>query len=197
MAAIHGRYRSGSHFFYASEYACLSRTHSKSYFLCLSLADWSQRSPSLAPLYLYRALRVSCNLPIRTACKVRRKVILCRLKPTTAQRCRSETEKNILENLQTFSKEVQYCQNSKDITPPGNLKFNYLDIFQSFKLRFSMEKMLLISLKLHFTLNTLGCYGLIFFFLILRLYKKGVSRSHAPLCDSCNNQALTHARRKM
>jgi len=34
---------------------CLSRTHSKSYFLSLSVADQSQRSPSIAPLYL-RAL---------------------------------------------------------------------------------------------------------------------------------------------
>ena len=51
--AIHGRYRSGSHFFYGSGYVCLSRSHSKSYFRSLSFVDQSQRSPSLAPLYLY------------------------------------------------------------------------------------------------------------------------------------------------
>jgi len=28
----------------------------------------------------------------------------------------------------------------KKISPPGNLKFNYLGIFQSLKLRISMEK---------------------------------------------------------
>jgi len=35
-----------------------------------------------------------------------------------------------------------------------------LGIFQSLKLRISIEKILLIYLKLHFTPNTLGCYGL-------------------------------------
>jgi len=43
---------------------------------------------------------------------------------------------------------------------PENLIFNYSGIFQSLKLRISMEKILSISLKLNFTLNTLGCYGL-------------------------------------
>jgi len=43
---------------------------------------------------------------------------------------------------------------------PGNLKFNNLVIFQSLKLRISMEKILSISLKLNFSPNTLGCYGL-------------------------------------
>jgi len=42
-----------------------------------------------------------------------------------------------------------------------NLKFNYLGIFQSLKLRILMGKVLSISLKLNFTPNTLGCYGLI------------------------------------
>jgi len=40
--------------------------------------------------------------------------------------------------------------------PSGNLKFNYLGIFQSLKLRISTEKILSISLKLNFTPNTLG-----------------------------------------
>jgi len=40
------------------------------------------------------------------------------------------------------------------------MKFNNLDIFKSLKLRIFMEKILHISLKLNFTPNTLGCYGL-------------------------------------
>jgi len=47
------------------------------------------------------------------------------------------------------------------ISPPGNLKLNNLGIFQSLKLRNLVEKILPISLKLNFTSNTLGCYGLI------------------------------------
>jgi len=50
----------------------------------------------------------------------------------------------------------------KKYHPSGNLKFNYLGIFQSSKLRILMEKILSISLKLNFTPNTLGCYRLIF-----------------------------------
>jgi len=42
----------------------------------------------------------------------------------------------------------------------GNLKFNYLGIFESLKLRILMETILPISLKLNFTPNTSGCYGL-------------------------------------
>jgi len=45
--------------------------------------------------------------------------------------------------------------------PSRSLKFNYSGIFQSLKLRILMGKVLLISLKLNFTANTLGCYGLI------------------------------------
>jgi len=41
--------------------------------------------------------------------------------------------------------------------PPGNLKFDYLGIFQRLNVRISMEKMLSISLKLNFTPNTYGC----------------------------------------
>jgi len=55
MAAIHGRYWKGSHFSMQPSMS-LSRTHSKLYFLSRSLADQSQRSPTLASLYLYRAL---------------------------------------------------------------------------------------------------------------------------------------------
>jgi len=48
----------------------------------------------------------------------------------------------------------------KKYHPSGNLKFNYLGIFQSSKLRILMEKILSISPKLNFTTNILDCYGL-------------------------------------
>jgi len=50
----------------------------------------------------------------------------------------------------------------KKYRPSGNLKFNYLGIFQSSKLRILMGKILTISLKVNFTINTLGWYGLNF-----------------------------------
>jgi len=49
---------------------------------------------------------------------------------------------------------------SKKYHPSRNLKSNNLGIFQSLKLRNLMGKSLRISLKLNFTPNTLGCYGL-------------------------------------
>ena len=55
--------------------------------------------------------------------------------PTTAQRCRSGTEKNILENI--FSSEISQFEKYH---PSGNLKFNNLSIFQSLKLRILAEK---------------------------------------------------------
>jgi len=70
-----------------------------------------------------------------------------------AQRCCSETEQIILED---FSSSV-WSPFQKYHTP-GNLEFNYLGIFQSLKLRISMGKILLISLKLNFTPNTLDWY---------------------------------------
>jgi len=69
-----------------------------------------------------------------------------KFRPTTAQRCRSETEKNILQDL--FSSVLSKFQN---YYPSGNLKFNYLGIFQSLKLHDLMGKVLAISLKLNFT----------------------------------------------
>jgi len=42
-----------------------------------------------------------------------------------------------------------------------NLKFNNSGFFQSLKLRILVEKIIPISLNLNFTLNALGCYGLI------------------------------------
>jgi len=48
----------------------------------------------------------------------------------------------------------------KKYHPSGNLKLNYLGIFQSLKLRSLMGKILSFSLELNFTPNTLGCYGL-------------------------------------
>jgi len=55
--------------------------------------------------------------------------------PTTAQRCRSATEKNILDDL--FSSVLSQFQKYH---PSGNLIFNYLGILQSLKLRILMEK---------------------------------------------------------
>jgi len=74
--------------------------------------------------------------------------------PSTAQRCRSETDKNIFEDL--FSSVLSQF---KEYHPSQNLKFNNLGIFLSLKLRNLMEKILRISLKLNFTQNTLVCYG--------------------------------------
>jgi len=65
--------------------------------------------------------------------------------------------KNILQHL--FSSVLSQF---KKCHPSGNLKINYLVILGSLKLRILMEKFLLISLKLKFTPNTLGCYGLIY-----------------------------------
>jgi len=75
--------------------------------------------------------------------------------PTTAQQCRSETEKNIFEDL--FSAVLSQF---KKYHTSGNLKFYNLGIFQSLKLRILMEKILKISLKPNFIQNTLGGYGL-------------------------------------
>jgi len=77
---------------------------------------------------------------------------------TTAERCRSETEKFILEDL--FSSFFSKLKKKKKYCPSGNLKFYNFGLFQSLKLRNLMEKILRISLTLNFTPNTLGCYGL-------------------------------------
>jgi len=58
-----------------------------------------------------------------------------------------------LEDLSVLSQFKKYH-------PSGNLKFNYLDILQSLKLHILMEKILSVSLKLNFTPNTFGGYGL-------------------------------------
>jgi len=76
-------------------------------------------------------------------------------KPTTAQRCRSETEKFILDDI--FSSVLSKL---KKYHPSANLKFNNLGIFQSLKLSNLMGKTLRFSLELNFTTNTFGCYGL-------------------------------------
>jgi len=64
-------------------------------------------------------------------------------------------KKNILEDLLS-----SVLSQFKKYHPTGNLKFNYFGIFHSLKLRISMEEILSISLKLNFTPNTLGSYGL-------------------------------------
>jgi len=73
----------------------------------------------------------------------------------TAQRCRSVTEKNILEEL--FSSVLSQF---KKYYRSGNLIFHNLGILKSLKLRILVKKILLISLKLNFTANNLGCEGL-------------------------------------
>jgi len=68
---------------------------------------------------------------------------------TTAQRCRPESEKNILQDL--FSSVLSQF---KKYHLSGILKFNNLGIFQSLKLRNLMGKILRISRKRNFTPNT-------------------------------------------
>jgi len=72
--------------------------------------------------------------------------------PTTSQRCCSETEKKIIEDL--FNSVLLLF---KKYHSSGNLKFYNLVIFQSLKLRILVEKILPSSLKLNFFPNTLGC----------------------------------------
>jgi len=48
----------------------------------------------------------------------------------------------------------------KKYHPSGNSNFDNLGIFQSLYVRNLMGKILQISLKLNFTPNALGCYGL-------------------------------------
>jgi len=66
-----------------------------------------------------------------------------------------QNKNNILEDLLSL-----ILSQFKKYQPPRNLKFNYLGISQSLKLRISLEKILSISAQLNFTPNTLGCYGL-------------------------------------
>jgi len=76
--------------------------------------------------------------------------VFSHLKHLTAQRCRSEKEKKIEDLFSSVSSQF------KKYHPSGNLKFNYLGIFQSLRFRFLMEiKILPISLMLNFTPNTL------------------------------------------
>jgi len=69
-----------------------------------------------------------------------------------------ERETFILENL--FSSVLPHF---KKYHPSENVKFNYLGIFQSLKLRILAEKILPIPLNLNLTPNTLGFYGLVKF----------------------------------
>jgi len=65
-------------------------------------------------------------------------------------------QKNINEDL--FSSFLS--QFKKKYHSSGNLKFNNLGILPSLKLPILVGKNLAISLKLDFTPNTSGCYGL-------------------------------------
>jgi len=64
--------------------------------------------------------------------------------------------KSILQDL--FSSVFLQC---KKYQPSQKLKFIYLGILPSLKLRFLMGNFPSIFLKLNFTPNTLGCHGLI------------------------------------
>jgi len=64
-------------------------------------------------------------------------------------------KKNILEDL--FSSVLSQLEKYHS---SGNLKFNDLGNSKSLKFRILMKTILSIPLKLNFTPNTLGCYGL-------------------------------------
>jgi len=81
-----------------------------------------------------------------------------------AQRYHSAAEKFILEDL--FS---SVLSEFKKYHPSGNLKFNYVGILLKLEIAYFNGKILSISLKLNFTPNTLGSYGLSEFSLNLRL----------------------------
>jgi len=78
------------------------------------------------------------------------------LNPLSPSDAVQQQKKNILEDLSS-SELSQF----KKYHPSGNLKFNNLGIFHSLKLRILVGKILLISLNLNFTTNSLACYGLI------------------------------------
>jgi len=73
----------------------------------------------------------------------------------SVQRCRSETDKIILEDL--FSSVLSQF---KKYHLSENIKFHNLVILQSLKLRKLVGKILPISHKLNLSPNTLGYYGL-------------------------------------
>jgi len=72
-----------------------------------------------------------------------------------AQRCRSERENFILEDLIS-----SVLSQFKKYQPSENLKCNHLGIFPSLKFRILLENTLPIFLKKNITPNTLDGYGL-------------------------------------
>jgi len=82
----------------------------------------------------------------------------------------------------------------KKYHPSGNLKFNYLGILQSLKVRIPIEKILGISLKLNVTPNTLGCYGLILNRNVLRDYmnKDGTQEEENKMRIERGNENCTN-----
>ena len=66
-------------------------------------------------------------------------------------------KKNILEDLFSL-----ILLKFRKHNPSEILKFNNFGIFQSLKFRVLIKTILPISLRLYFTLNALGCYGLNF-----------------------------------
>jgi len=95
--------------------------------------------------------------------------------PTTAPRCRSETELYFRGSFQFSVAKIQ-----KKYHPSGNLKFHYLGRhFHSFKLCISMEKILSISLNLNlseFSVNLRDSYWFKF-----RVYKKNKRQNISEL----------------
>ena len=68
---------------------------------------------------------------------------------------------NAIQKRKKKRKYFQFCiVTTKKISLLWKMKFNYLGIFQSLKLRILLEKFLSISLKLISTWTTSGCYGL-------------------------------------
>jgi len=82
-------------------------------------------------------------------------MIFPKINPLPSSDAVRQQKKIILEDL--FSSVLSQL---KKYNPSGNLKFKYLSISQSLKLRILMGKILRISLYLNFTPNTLGCYEL-------------------------------------
>ena len=88
--------------------------------------------PSLKHLYVIKQYFVS-ELPIFSHPTTTFTEFLNPLPP--GSRCRSGTEKKYFRSSFQFS-----TVTIQKISPPGNLKFNYSGVFQTFKLRLSMKK---------------------------------------------------------
>ena len=75
----------------------------------------------------------------------------------------------------------------KKYHPSGNLKFNNFGIFEGLKLRILMKKILLISLKLNFIPNTLGCHNLMFYIVPYDLLLVSIRDLFLSFCHGVSN----------